>query len=878
MNPIHDTNRSATFRIALAIAAVIALSVVGLRAEPVSTAIKIDNFGYRTADVKVGVFSQDPGATVEVRPAAGGATVHTISGSAITSKGSDGSDSGDTIWWADFSSFTTPGSYHLYSPAIGGQSYDFEIRDDIYNQVVLTALKTFYYQRCNTPKDPAHAGAWADNAACHMTDLATTNAAGHTNHGPLDLTGGWHDAGDYNKYAWTAVSSAILQMLRAYEDNPGNFADADLNIPESGNGVPDILDEIKYELDWLLKMQLSDGSVLHQMHVDGFGWNSPPSADTASSSVRFYQNANDQSGAVFAGSLALASRIFAAEGMTAYSDTLKTAALNAWSWLRPRSNTLKEKVWAAAEIFRLDPTQTSAKNYVDNYHPSNWPGVFFDPLHYDTHAATTYIQAPGATAAVVTNMRANVAWQVGWQIGEDDLYRNGMPSWAYFWGSNQERAAIGLFLLQAVKLGETGGFSPQQITDKAQDYFHFFHGQNALGMMYLTNMGALGGEHASWQIYHGWFGASENPFSASNFIGKPAGIVEPDYPYYKGTDNHGVSDNKVSLQGPAPGFVPGGPNMSYTGTAIPPQNETLFNRAYRDWSDQIIWTAQTWEITETSIGYQGPYVALGAYFMGQSVPQCSSDPDSDDGLFCNGPETCNAGSCSAGPDPCPGEACDDDSDSCVVSACDNDGTCETGEDCASCPNDCAAGVGPGPGNGICEPSIGENCLNTSDCRGKTNGKQSNRYCCGDGGGPGPVGCSDNRCTAEGFACSDQPVVAFCCGDAICDSGENGCGVCELDCTVPASELVASTCSDSQDNDCDGFADCSDVADCSADPFCDVPPPACDNDGVCEPGEDCNNCANDCDGRTNGKPSRRYCCGNGLAEGAEGSGSICDGNF
>ncbi|MFO1349670.1 MAG: hypothetical protein U1F68_02850 [Gammaproteobacteria bacterium] len=138
---------------------------------------------------------------------------------------------------------------------------------------------------------------------------------------------------------------------------------------------------------------------------------------------------------------------------------------------------------------------------------------------------------------------------------------------------------------------------------------------NALKMLYLSNTAALGGEHSSFQFYHAWFGDSLNNYSRSRYVGKPTGIIEPDYPYFKGTDNHGVSDNKTSLLGPAPGFVPGGPNKDYGGDASPPLGSVFYNRFYRDWNDQVQWTAMTWEITENSIGYQGPYVALGAYFM-----------------------------------------------------------------------------------------------------------------------------------------------------------------------------------------------------------------------------------------------------------------------
>src|SRR5260370_33295154 len=123
-----------------------------------------------------------------------------------------------------------------------------------------TALKTFYLQRCGLAKTATPSGAWADGTACHRGDASTGAAAGHGDRGLRDLTGGWHDAGDYNKYVWYAASNAILFMLHAWEDEPGAFPDGALNGPESGNGVSDRLDEIKWELDFFLKMELPRGS------------------------------------------------------------------------------------------------------------------------------------------------------------------------------------------------------------------------------------------------------------------------------------------------------------------------------------------------------------------------------------------------------------------------------------------------------------------------------------------------------------------------------------------------------------------------------------------------------------------------------------------
>jgi hypothetical protein len=280
-----------------------------------------------------------------------------------------------------------------------------------------------------------------------------------------------------------------------------------------------------------------------------------------------------------------------------------------------------------------------------------------------------------------------------------------------------------------------------------------------------------------------------------------------------------------------------------------------------------------------------------------SCVDCLFAADCDDGLFCNGAEQCVNGSCHTGTDPCPGEICEETGDVCVSIACDNDGTCELDEDCEDCPNDCFQAGGSACGNGACETADGEDCVSCpEDCNGVQTGAPSGRFCCGDGDGVNPVGCTDPRCTEGGASCSDIPTVASCCGDLVCtgtedgfncevdcgpplvcgddtcDTGENNC-TCPVDCGPPAeAELVMSTCSDGLDNDCDGVTDCEDT-DCSGDPAC----PVCDNNDICEAGEDCRNCPKDCAGQPKGRRSAKFCCGNGILEEPEGNGDICDGN-
>jgi subtilisin family serine protease len=221
------------------------------------------------------------------------------------------------------------------------------------------------------------------------------------------------------------------------------------------------------------------------------------------------------------------------------------------------------------------------------------------------------------------------------------------------------------------------------------------------------------------------------------------------------------------------------------------------------------------------------------------ISGCTTNGDCDDGDFCNGAETCSSGSCQSGSDPCPGQGCDEGTDSCV--ACNNNGTCDAGEDCNSCGADCPSASGAQCGNGICEP--GEDCQSCgADCRGKLNGNPNRKYCCGGdpggGSGPNPIDCSDNRCSADPWACSFS-ASSFCCGDATCEGGEDE-NNCAVDCSV--------TCSGP--GDCSDGVACTDDA-CVSQSCVNTPNDAnCPDDGqFCNGAESCDpvlNCVSDGD--------------------------------
>jgi endoglucanase len=632
-----------------------------LAASPILGDIKIDHFGYRTTDTKTAYFTANPGAGVSVVNAATNTPVYAVT--TITSKGTDPTNpqiSGDTLWWADFSAFTTPGTYYIFSSSLNEQSYNFQISDTIYQAPVTAALKSLYYARCGTAKTAANGGVWNDTA-CHTSDAACTaicatsgsySSTINFNYGTLNLEGGWHDAGDYEKKIGPGTSCGVIEtgdngdtlwyLLTAYEINPGLFPANQINLPESGDGIPDILNQAKWELDWYLKMQMTDGHVLEGVHVTNLGTlASPPSADTT---PRGYMPPSYESEAVFVASAAHAARIFAAiPAGASYAATLRAAAELTWNdWVLNSPTTVSAlsylpygefKVWAASEMFRMETALggsaailSGAKSVVDNY--TTWSSYFVNPSEpYSDWAIFNYLQTTGATTSTVTGMQTALSSYVNNLFGQNDLYNSGIYSWQYSWGSNQIKACAGLELYFAGMLGDTGSYTTAQCLSHAEDFLHYFHGANPLNMVYLTNTDSMGAKHCVWQVFNTWFGSYGTASSKSNYIGKPAAVTDPLYPYFSGTDNFGISDNNTSNYGPPPGYVPDGPTFQYStsgGQAVPPLLsggvQAPYEKSYRDWnySDPTGTKTIPWLVNEAGIYDTSSYMALSSLFAGKT--------------------------------------------------------------------------------------------------------------------------------------------------------------------------------------------------------------------------------------------------------------------
>ena len=257
-----------------------------------SKSIIVDQFGYLPESRKLAVIKDPktgfdstesfvPGKRYSLVNVQTGNEVFAADITAWADGGIDAS-SGDRAWHFDFSAVESPGTYFVLDNELQMRSFEFKISEDVYNEVLKHAVRTFYYQRAGFIKEAQFAGeAWADGSS-HLGELQDKNCRSFFDKDnpdtEKDVSGGWYDAGDFNKYtSWTA--NYIVEMMKAWLERPGAWTD-DYNIPESGNGIPDLLDEARWAIDHLLRLQQEDGSVLS---IVGESHASPPSAATGPS-------------------------------------------------------------------------------------------------------------------------------------------------------------------------------------------------------------------------------------------------------------------------------------------------------------------------------------------------------------------------------------------------------------------------------------------------------------------------------------------------------------------------------------------------------------------------------------------------------------------
>lgn len=444
---------------------------------------------------------------------------------------------------ADFSSFTAPGDG--YRLASGDWTSDrFRIGDDLYGRLRVDALSWFYPQRSGIAIQGAIAGTAYARPAGHVGvapnqgDKAVPCLGGKqadvlygdwTCSYSLDVTGGWYDAGDHGKYAVTGALSAA-QLLAAYERGRVFGAGSPVTrdelsrIPENGNGLPDILDEARWELDFLLRMMVPDGEPLagmvhHKIHDTA--WTAPPMLPSDDPKPRALHRPSTAATLDVAAVAAQGARLFAEHNPT-FSARLLAAARKAWvaananpALFAPISDGLSgggdydddsvsdELFWAAAELYLT----TGEAQYLSALQASPlWGADVLSPagaFHWRNVAGFARLQLalygkdlPEADRRmiqdlVLTAARALVSLQ--WAEPFGFVYQ---PSDGRFdWGSNQ------LMLQNIVVLSAAFDLSGEKVfLDGAREGMDYILGRNAMAMSYVTGYGARSpkNQHSRW--------------------------------------------------------------------------------------------------------------------------------------------------------------------------------------------------------------------------------------------------------------------------------------------------------------------------------------------------------------------------------------------
>jgi len=615
-------------------------------------AIVVDQFGYLTKSKKVAVIRSPqigydsaarftPGQSYALIELPTGKVVKTAPPT-VWNGGNTDQASGDKAWWFDFSEIEAPGKYAVVDLDKRIRSASFSIGEHVYKDVMKHALRAYFYQRAGFEKKPDFAGrAWADRAS-HLgpgQDAESRPWSGGLSNpfakSPVkDLRGGWYDAGDFNKYtSWAA--RYIIVLLHAYEEHPQAFSD-DYGIPESGNGIPDILDEVKWGLDWLVRMQDSDGSLLC---VQGLDSASPPSDAKKGS---YYGPPTTSATLMGAAAFAFASKLFASRpepDLKRYGDDLKKRATGAWAWAIANPNVLyynndeskqpgskglaagqqemsetdrlRAQFEAATYLFETTG-EAQFKQFADAHFREILPPWGASMWEVDAlESLLYYAQLAGATPEIAKSIRelsmnlsrASEAFQGS--LLQADPYRAPMKD--YTWGSNKGKA-MQARLYQLAALYSTDPRSSEASLAAAAEYAHYLHGVNPLGLVYLTNMAPAGASHSAATMFHAWFASSTR--------------------WQRVTEQ---------LPGPPPGFLVGGPNPQFSidaccsasagSPAYRCYGATTFSLCQRNFAPPLAqppaksylqfndpWPANSWAVTEPSLYYQSYYVRLLAAF------------------------------------------------------------------------------------------------------------------------------------------------------------------------------------------------------------------------------------------------------------------------
>jgi endoglucanase len=480
----------------------------GAPAQPVAP-IRLNQIGFLPDAPKVAVVIGATGTSFTVETSPGGRVVTrgTLSASATWPL------SGEDVRRADFSALRRPGRYVVVVPGVG-RSTPFEIGATALREVARGAIKSYYYQRTGIPLEAKYAGRWA-RAEGHPDTVVLVHSSAASASRPegtrISSPRGWYDAGDYNKYVVNSGISTYTLLLIA-EQFPRYAQALRLGIPETGNGVPDVLNEALWNIRWMLTMQdPADGGVYHKLTNAGFDAFIAPDKAVE---PRYVVQKSSAATLDFAAVMAHASMVMRRyeRQLPGLSDSLTRAALSAWQWARQHPDSLYDQTkinaahkppistgtygdrsvsdemrWAAAEL----SLATQQDSFVVAVPPLTSDGLSVPTWgSVGTLAVVSLLDHRRALSGPVDTVRLKEALLTLARslrtAADTSPYGVAMAQRQDFaWGSNAVAANQGLILIQAARL--TGDTSYLRAAASNLDYIL---GRNATGYSFVTGYGA----------------------------------------------------------------------------------------------------------------------------------------------------------------------------------------------------------------------------------------------------------------------------------------------------------------------------------------------------------------------------------------------------
>lgn len=527
------------------------------------SALKVNQVGYHAEGQKVAVAEPEVKSKNFTLKDSKGRTVW--KGKAVRTAVSPFSDKTRQV--VDFSKVSKPGTYTL---SAGKHKQQVIIAEKPYGDIAVAAMKSYYLQRTGMPIEEKYAGKYARPAAhpdtnvqIHPSAASPQRPAGTVIESPY----GWYDAGDYNKYIVNS-GFTVGTMLMAYQINKENLDKMNLNIPESGNNVPDFLDEIMYNLKWMLTMQdPADGGVYHKLTTPNFeGFIMPKDCKQQ----RYVVQKSTQAALDFAATMALAARIYNA--YSEYGEFCKeatAAAERAYAWavknpgvmydqpgnnekydpdvatgMYDDKNAEDEFFWAATELY-LTTKQTAYLAQAKAFSPKkfmlpSWGNIsglgamqWLNQVILGTEEAKDI-----CTNCMKKSLKAQCDKWIEEMNGSSFHSVTGNHAEDFIWASNSEMGAgRGIMLMYQYALTKDSKYR-----DAAMSTLDYIFGRNATGYCFVTGFGTQ-------RVMH---------------------------PHQRLSSADGITD-------PLPGFLIGGPNRGQQDKEhVPPYPSSIPDESYMD--------------------------------------------------------------------------------------------------------------------------------------------------------------------------------------------------------------------------------------------------------------------------------------------------------